>query len=335
MGTRGETKNIALSQGTYKDLDKEETYFPYQIDLRNGYFTDAGYWAKRNGYDEWRDTGVDEAIHCFIPQGNGYAITTTGRIFNLLATPLELTGANLTGNYRPTWVHFNDLTIIYYGDIIRNMKVFKEKVFFFKDRSIEVWYNRGGDIPFVRLNEWWIPKGCGADYSIVEANNTLHWFGNDGDFYKLNGVQPEVISKSYRAYFDDKLQNYKDLYGFDCRKEHCIRWFSPVDGLCIKYDYLMNKISENNTWQHGQWERLPWNSYMGLNNEQYFGDYDPTDKVYHWSKDYKDDNGDSVRLYRSLKITLTGASLVWGLAERWNLSLWKLMLWKHWLRMFY
>src|SRR4030043_1134034 len=210
MGTRGETKNIALSQGAYKDLDKEETYFPYQIDYRNGYQTDAGYWARRPGYDEWRDTGVDESIHCLIPKGNGYAITMTGRVFSLSASPLELTGATLTGIYRPTWVHFNDMTIVcdggnpikiegtaallggspvmarfvdivsnycimsghgdgrefvwsasgnsenwttgdsgseyikYDGDTIRFMKVFKEKVFFFKDRSIEVWYNRGG-----------------------------------------------------------------------------------------------------------------------------------------------------------------------------------------------
>jgi hypothetical protein len=139
----------------------------------------------------------------------------------------------------------------------------------------------------------------------VQANNTFYWFGNDGDFYFLNGVQPEVISKPYRSYFDGKLKNSSEIYGFDFRKENSIRWFAPTDGICVKFDYLKNQMSEDNTWEHGQFERMPMNSYMELNNEQYFGDFDSTGKVHHWSKDYLDDGTKALRVYRKLKIKLS------------------------------
>ena len=38
---KGITKNISLSPIPYKDLNPEETFVPFQIDLRNGRLTDA------------------------------------------------------------------------------------------------------------------------------------------------------------------------------------------------------------------------------------------------------------------------------------------------------
>ncbi len=371
MAIKGTTKNIAINPTGYKELNPEETFAPYHIDLRNGKVTDAGYWEKRNGYAGKWNINYLKPIDLLIPVDFGYAVTEDGKIYKLYDIPMELTGQMLLGANRPTWTKYNDLIIVcdgnkpvkiddittailegtpprarfvdvisnycimaghsatefkwsasgnpenwetgdsgfantkFDGDSIRFMKVLREKVYFFKENAIEIWYNRGGSTPFVRLNEYWIDKGCGADYSVVEANNTLYWFGNDGDFYLLNNITPQVISKSYRSYLNDKLNNPADLYGFDFRKENCIRWFSPVDGLCIKYDYLKGMMSEDNTWGHGQFERMLINSYMELNKEQYFGDYEPTGKIYHWSKDYKDDNGNPIRVYRDFKVKLT------------------------------
>lgn len=366
---KGVTRNISLNPVGYKDIDLEETFIPYQIDLRNGRQTDAGNWEKRNGYALWKSVAISEPINTLIPVGNGYAITNYGKVYELKTTPVELTGKTTSGQ-RATWIKFDDKIIVcgggqpikIYGgntallsgspptakfvgmissycimsghnatefmwsasnnaenwttgdsgfanikadgDTIKFMKVFKEKVFFFKENSIEVWYNRGGDTPFVRLNEFWINKGLGADYSVVEANNTLYWLGNDGDFYMLNGNQAQVISKSYRRYLDT-IQNKSECYGIDFRKENCIKWFFPTDKKCISYDYLKNVISEDNGWLKGNWDGMRINSYMELNGEQYFGDYEPTGKIYHWSKDYEDDDGNRIRTYRRFKIKLT------------------------------
>ena len=366
---RGIPRNIALSPIPYKDLNPEETFSPYNIDLRNGRLTDAGNWEKRNGSAEWRDTGIDKAIKGLIPLGYGYAINTSGNIFKLTVTPSQLATA-MNGGNRPTWDRHNDLIILCDGGdpvkiknndsalldgsppkalfisrignysimssvdqfnwcasgnpenwttgdsgndyvkedggLIKMQITYDERLYFFKDTNIECWYNRGGTVPFARLNNYSIwDSATKAGYSVVKANNTVYWFDKDGDFKFLNGNQGQVISKFYRWYLDKYLKHPSDVYGFDCRKENCIRWFSPVDGLCLKYDYLKNFFSEDNTWEHGQFERLNWNSYMELNNEQYFGDYDPTGKVYHWSKDYLDDNGKEIRVYRRYKIKLT------------------------------
>ncbi len=182
------------------------------------------------------------------------------------------------------------------GQKIMNIASLREKLYIFKEAETEVWIPYSSPV-FVRQDGAWMNKGLGASYSLVQANDSFYWYGNDGDFYVMDGIQPRVISLSMRAELD-KLQNQQEIYGFDFRKESLIRWFAPTDGKCFVYDYVKNMWSEDNTWEHGQFERLPINSYMELNNEQYFGDYDPTGKIYHWSPDYLNDNGKEIRVYR-------------------------------------
>ncbi len=372
---QGATKNIAITPIGYKNLDKEETFVPYHIDLRNGNLTDAGNWKKRNGFSEKWDVTTNYPINLLVEEKTGYATTTEGKIYKLpsvTSTPRLLDGERMNGSYRPTYEVHNNLIIlcdggnpvkidgdvtsflggsppnakfivrissytlmaghhdtevkycttgnpenwvsgINFGDAgffnvqktgekIRNMKSFRNMILLFKDKSIETWIFIGGATPFVRQDSGWINKGLGADDSVVNANDTFYWYGDDGDFYVLNGGQPMVISQSYRAELD-KLVDPSSIYGFDFRKEGVIRWFAPTDGKCFVYDYIRkNVFSEDNTWNHGQWERLPINSYMELNGKQYFGDYEPTGKVFEWSEDYSDDNGTPIRVYRKFAI---------------------------------
>ena len=363
---RGQTKNIAIGPVGYKDLDPEEIFFPYHIDLRNGKLTKVGNWKKRPGYVEQWDVTDNYAVHLLIPESTGYAVNTEGQVYLLagsIGTATELTGQALAGTYRPTWANHNDLTIICdggppvkieagdtallggspvnarfcarissylllaghdptefvwsavgnpenytdsgtgfaniqkAGETIRNMKALRENLFFFKDKSIEVWVYLGGATPFVRQDGAWMNKGLGADDSVVQANDTFYWYGDDGDFYVRDGGQPRVISTAYRKELD-ALVDPSSMYGFDCRKESVIRWMAPTDGRCFVYDYVQGNFSEDNAWANGQFERLPINAYMELNKEQYFGDYEPTGKVYHWSHDHKNDNGSPIRVYR-------------------------------------
>lgn len=371
MAIKGTTRNIALNPQGYKDLNPEETFIPYNVDLRNGRITDGGNWEKRPGFADWNDVGIDKAVNLLIPIGVGYAVTDTGKIFELNTTPTQY-DKRLTGHNRPTWDKHKDLIILCDGghpvkieannsaslsgspprakfiarissysvmaghhstefkwsasgnpenylsgdsgfanlkkdgSALQMLKMYDERLYFFKNTNIECWYNRGGSTPFVRLSNYSVwDSATEAGYSVVKANNGLYWFDKDGDFKQLVGNKGQVISKPYRAYLDGKIKNPKEVYGYDCRKENSIRWFSPTDGICVKFDYLKNHISEDNTWQHGQFERLIWNSYMELDNEQYFGAYDLTGKVYHWSKDYLDDNGSPVRVYRDYKVKLS------------------------------
>ena len=364
---RGDTKNIGINPVANKNVDPDEVFVPVHIDLRNGYLTDGGYWAKRPGYSTFRDVGVDESIHALIPAASGYAITFSGRIYDLTVTPTELTGARLSGDYRPTWdrqgdeiaicdggapvkisggisslladspprarfisrlgsytiMSGHDDTEVKYsapgnfenwtsggagffnvkktGEIIRNQIVHRERLFLFKDKSIEIWTNVGGSSPFVRHDGLYIEKGTEADYSVVQANDTIYWLGDDLDFYVLAGQEAKEISRLYREEIT-KLHSPGSVYGLHFRNEKKIRWFAPFDGKCFVFDYVKNIFSEDNAWAHGQFERMPINSYMELNNKQYFGDYEGTGNVYQWSHDFEDDNGAEIRMYRRFKL---------------------------------
>jgi len=200
-----------------------------------------------------------------------------------------------------TWPALNLKSVKDNGETIKYLKVFREKVYIFKDRSIEVWVLVSGTNVFLRNDGAWVSKGLGASYSVVEANNRLYFYGNDGDFYELQEGGAVAISQSYRSELN-KLLNADDIYGYDCRKEGAIRWFAPIDGKCFVYDYIHGTFREDNIWVNGQWERLPWNSYMEQDQKQYFGSYDNGAKVYEWSKDYLDDNGDEIRCFRKFTI---------------------------------
>jgi hypothetical protein len=101
--------------------------------------------------------------------------------------------------------------------------------------------------------------------------------------------------------------NPGEIYGFDYEKEHCIRWFAPTDGKCFRVDYAKgNLFSEDNYWDHGQWERLPVNSYMELNNKQYFGSYNNDGLIHEWSEQYKTDAGKPIRCARNFALRLSG-----------------------------
>ena len=190
------------------------------------------------------------------------------------------------------------------GDI-KFARDFRNKWFIFKDNEIEIWHNRGGSTPFVRLNELTIPVGLGASYSVVEANQTLYWIDPHKKGRVLNGANAQIITSQYEGYLFDRIENLDEVYGFNYEKENAIRWFSPIDGICIKYDYEKQLFSEDNHFEHGQYERLPHNSYMEFNGVQLFGDFDPTGKVFNWSSDYKDDNGTEIRVLRDFKVKLS------------------------------
>lgn len=241
--------------------------------------------------------------------------TTSDTGFSILPKYIGRVGAyTLYAGYDDTeftWSAANNPTNIITGDSgstnvkktgkIKYATDFKNKWLVFKDNEIEIWHNRGGTTPFVRLNELTINFGLGASYSVVIAEDTLFWLDPDKNFRSGQG---QIISDNMDAYLKDKIQNIEDIYGFHYKKERIIRWFSPVDGLCIVYDYAKQLWSEDNHYEHGQFERLPHNSYMELNGKQYFGDFEPTGKVFEWSEDNKDDDGTRIRVLRQFKVKL-------------------------------
>jgi len=185
--------------------------------------------------------------------------------------------------------------------IIKNLLEVNGKLYVFKDNEIEVWYNRGGVIPFARVDGNLIPEGLLASYSVVKQGTTFYWLGEDYRFYRLKGGKAELISSPFESYIQG-LNDAKDVYGFLNEKEHIIQWIVPEDGKVLVYDYRHNDWSEDNIWKHGQFERIPMASYMELDNIQYFGSYNCDGLIYKVSEDAEDDAGEPIRVFRSFSI---------------------------------
>lgn len=183
--------------------------------------------------------------------------------------------------------------------ILQGMKIIKERVYFFKNNSTEIWYNRGGTTPFVRID--YIERGLKPSDSIIQDGSILCFIGDDLRFYKMEGINPIVISSPYEKYIQSMV-NHDQTVGYHFAKEHLYVWVFPIDGRVLIYDYKFNTWSEDNTWTSGQWGRIPINSYMELNNKQYIGSYNEDGLIYEWSKDNKTDNGDPIRNYRRFAV---------------------------------
>lgn len=185
-----------------------------------------------------------------------------------------------------------------------NMVEHKGKLLFFKENEGEVWNFVGGSDPFIRYASGKIAQGLGAQYSVVKANDDrVYWFGNEGDFYVYEGGSPHILSKRMRSRLDD-MNNVSDMRAFDIRKENVVMWINPADGLTLLYDYSTNQWFEDNAWGIG-WQSLPFRSYMELNRKQYFGSRKYDGLVHEWSEDYKDDDGQAIRIFRSFKVKLS------------------------------
>lgn len=369
---RGETKNIAISVGANKNSDPADSLIPSEIDRRNGQMTEMGNWKRRPGYAENWDVENDRPVSLLIPDENGFAVTTDGRVYRLTPTVERVGTVTLSGSFRPvftpfqatstsaksiiladggavmtlglaptslaalggdppyfkfidtvdtrvigcghnsigfrwsdlenpaSWPAANNNSVLGDGEIILNFKVLRRNLYFFKTKSIEIWSNIGGTQVFSR--QVYIEKGIGAAYSLVQANDTFYWLNNDWEFCALEGISPKVISLRYGKEIRDSSDK-ADIYGFDFTAERLIRWFAPSSNKCFVYDYVTNIFSEDNAW-NGTWLRMPINSYMERSGEAYIGDLEPTGKVYRWSRDYLDDNGQDIRLYRKFAAPL-------------------------------
>jgi hypothetical protein len=310
-----ENRGYAVSDyGDVYQLDRYTTTSTYKLSGKRLTGTYRPTWTNHRGWvivcDGGNPARIDESGVSFL---GGYPVyakfvdTIDGYVLMSGHNDYDFVWSAVENSENWPAVNFN--SVLKEGDAIQMMKVLNRKVYFFKKYSIEIWNNIGGTSVFARSSivnvlDKVARQGSGiAGHSVVQANNTFYFYA-DGDFYALNGITPIVISKHYRKELD-KLEHANDIFGFDCRKENAVRWLSQKDGKCFKYDYSKGYLSEDNTWAHGQFERLPWNSYMELNGEQYFGDYDQTGKIYHWSYDYNDDLGKEISVYRKFALTLS------------------------------
>ncbi len=203
------------------------------------------------------------------------------------------------------WPVLNTSSVAGNGERIRYMTVANTDLWFFKDASIEIWAHIGGTEVFGRrgiitvLDKFSRNRGI-AGFSVVQGDDAFYFYA-DGDFWKLNGFQPQRISQAYKHEIG-LLEEVDLMYGFHCAKEHVIRWFEPVSARCFTYDYVNNVFSEDSMWLNGEHGRLPMYAYAEFDGVPYIGDYGPTGLVSRWQDDIYSDNGTPIHIERTVRI---------------------------------
>lgn len=382
---QGQTINVALNPLGAKQLRESESFYPANLELRNGVRTDAGFFKGRPGYTSKWSVGVAQPMMLLIPRkwstggrvtGRGFGVTENGRLFELLSddSVQEFTGNTLNGVFRPTWCEFDGRLIIVdgqapikvdpagtttsllggsppaakycaviadrvvlaghdetlfrwsdpgsseiwpagnqsevtgHGEVIRNLMVANQDLYFFKDFTIEVWAHIGGQEVFgrrlmVTVGDKFSRNRGVPSFSVVQGPDGFYFFC-ESHFWKLTGAQAQILSFPYQRELAG-LVDVDSMYGFHCQKEHLIRWFEPVSGRCFVYDYVNDNFTEDNGVSGGEFTRLPVYSYMEVDGVAYVGDYNPTGNVYRWGDDLYTDNGTAIKLSRRFRVPLS------------------------------
>lgn len=208
-----------------------------------------------------------------------------------------------------TWPAGNVSAVTGNGEVIKYLQVAGTDLFFFKTASIEIWSHIGGTEVFGRraiipvLDKFSRNRGI-ASYSVVQGDDAFYFYA-DGDFWILNGFQPQRISAAYKRDIGNLL-DVDTMYGFNFAKEHVIRWYEPVSGRCFVYDYINQVFTEDFVWARGDFQRMPVSAYAEFDGVPYIGDYDPSGKVYRWGDDLYTDDGTPIHILRRLRIPFAG-----------------------------
>lgn len=107
-------------------------------------------------------------------------------------------------------------------DPLLALKVGWREIVLVGERSTEIWYNSGADVPFARLEGSFIEQGISAKHSIVSADNTWIWLNHERQVIRLEGRTPKVLSAP--------VENY-------------LRWFTKVEdaiGTIVEHFYVLS-----------------------------------------------------------------------------------------------
>lgn len=175
---------------------------------------------------------LDDYFISLIPETNGVVVSAIN----------DGTNWGIAGTNNPT------INVSYtqgQSDALSQLIANQEYLYLFGYRRSEVWYNNGQFFPFAIQPGAFIENGLGAQYALVQADNTLQFLGQDmrgsGSIWKLNGITPVRISTFA---VELALQNYAKTstiadcisYAFLWRGHIFVRYIFPTAKAGWTYD---------------------------------------------------------------------------------------------------
>lgn len=161
------------------------------------------------------------------------------------------------------------------------------------EHSIEVWFDSGNaDFPFERNNGALIERGLAAKHSMVKADNTVFWLGDDKLVYRANGYTPQRISHYGVETAISGYSRIDDAFAYtysDNGHTFYVLTF-PTDKKTWVYD-------ASNNWWHEREDYLTTrhrsNCYAYCYGKHLVGDFE-NGRLYEMSQDVYSDNGNEI-----------------------------------------
>lgn len=97
---------------------------------------------------------------------------------------------------------------------------FKERLYLFGEKTVEVWYNSGtGNPPFAKIAQGTMEVGLGAVHSVQNSDQFMYWLGDDRRVYRLSAMQEQNVSSIAVSHQIDVLSATNDAIGSIIRIE--------------------------------------------------------------------------------------------------------------------
>jgi len=179
-------------------------------------------------------------------------------------------------------------------DYIVGQIIDHREVWLFGSKTTEVWYNAGtATMPFERMENAFIERGCAARYSVAKLVNTVFWLGDDRVVYLANAYNPERISTH-------AIENAIGEYG---TISDAFAWTYTDEG--HKF-YVLTFPTENATWCYDmaaqKWHEREYypgkrhraNAYAYAYGKHVVGDWE-TGRLYQMDLDTYTDAGEHIQ----------------------------------------
>lgn len=153
---------------------------------------------------------------------------------------------------------------------------FRETLYLFGDKTIELWWNSGqGNPPFDKIQGAVIKMGLEAKYSVADNPDYIFFLGTDNQFHTLTGGASSVDTPISTPAMAKIIEGYSV-------KNDCIGWTMQLEG---QWFYVATFPTEDVTWVYpigGEWfewgsslhGRIRANSYVNIFGKHLVGDFE-------------------------------------------------------------
>ncbi len=209
----------------------------------------------------WAGTGTTTAMTGSPPSCTHIAYLDGYWLLHLLADQ-EIRWAGPTSAARLTWSSSNFFSAERLPDDIVTQAVLQREFYAFGRESTEIFQNFGASVTAPFSPTFFLESGTLSPYSLIKADNTLFWLDQNGDFVRMEGRTPVIIS-------EDVAKDIKSFTKTDCfashfklgEGRHMIGWTFPTDERTFVYDYKNKEWSEWDTQINGLPDRLNINAH--------------------------------------------------------------------------